>query len=74
MTAAWGIDGEADIASEHEDILFPSFFSPIPLSLPPSSCCFSSLIREGVLTSPAAEVWLSGWLGDLKALLGMHCP
>lgn len=74
MTAAGGIDAKADI-SVNMKIYFLLLFSPIPLSLPPpSSCCSSSLIREGVLTSPAAEVWPTGWLGDLKALLGMHCP
>lgn len=73
MTSAGGIDGEADILANMKIYLFPFFFSPTPLSLPPSSCCFSSLIRKGVLTSPAAKVWPTGWLGALKALLGMHC-
>lgn len=59
---------------EHEDILSPPVFFYCSLSFSPSSCCSSSLIREGVLTSPAAEVWPTGWLGDLKALFGMHCP
>lgn len=59
---------------EHEDILIFLLFPPVPLSLPPSPCCSSSLIREGGLTSPAAGVWLNGWLGALKTLLGMHCP
>lgn len=72
MTAAGGIDAKADI-SENMKIYFLFLFSLIPLSLPPSSCCSSSLIREGVLTSPAAEVWPTDWLGNLKALLGMHC-
>lgn len=38
-----------------------SFYSH--LSLPPSTtpCCSSTLIREGVLTPPDAEVWPSGW-------------
>lgn len=73
MTATGGIDAKADISANMK-IYFLCLFSPIPLSLPPSSCCSSSLICEGVLTSPAAKVWSTGWLGDLKALLGMLRP
>lgn len=54
---------------------FSPLFSPIPPSLPPFVLLLFFLFDTwGGLTSPAAEVWQSGWLGDLKALLGMHCP
>lgn len=43
-----------------------SFYSH--LSIPPSTtpCCSSPLIREGVLTSPDAEVWPGEWSGGFQ--------
>lgn len=53
--------------SEHEDILILLLLTPISLSLPPPPPrCSSPLIREGVLTSPDAEVWPSGWSGGFQ--------
>lgn len=53
--------------SEHEDILILLLLTPISLFLPsPPPRCFSPLIREGVLTSPDAEVWPSGWSGGFQ--------
>lgn len=75
MTAAGGIDAEADNQVKTKIYFSLLFFTPFLYpSFLPSSCCFSSLICEGVLTSPAAEALRGGWLGDLKALFGMHCP